>query len=88
MKSNIQVRTISRNGQVAIPKRFLEALGLTPPAKVQLIQERDTVVIRRGSMTRMSDEALQELLARVRRRNAGVTSRQVTEAIRQVRRPA
>ncbi len=82
----IQVRTVSRNGQLAIPKRFLEALGLTPPVKVQVIQDRDTVVIRRGPLAPMSDAALLELLKRVRRRNVHVTQRQVTETIRDARR--
>ena len=80
------IRTVSRNGQIAIPKRFLEALGLTPPVKVQVCQERDAVVIRRGATTRLSDEAFLEFLARVRRRNAKVTPRQVEETIRYVRR--
>lgn len=88
MKRQVQVRTVSRNGQVAIPKRFLEALGLAPPVKVQVIQTNDAVVIRRGPMSRMSDEAFHALLARIRQRNARVTQRQVAEAIRQVRRPA
>lgn len=88
MRLDIQVRTVSRNGQVAIPKRFLEALGLTPPAKVEVIQERDTVVIRRGRTTRMSDEAFLVFLERIRRRNGRVTQAQVAETIRHVRRTA
>lgn len=88
MKLQVQIRTVSRNGQVVIPKRFLEALGLAPPVKVQVIQTKDAVVIRRGSMSRMSDEAFQALLTRIRQRNAHVTQRQVANAIQQVRRPA
>lgn len=82
------IRTVSRNGQIAIPKRFLEALGLTPPVKVQVSQERDAVVIRRGVTTRLSDEAFLEFLARIRRRNARVTPKQVETTIRHVRRAA
>lgn len=85
MKLNVQVRTVSRNGQVAIPKRFLEALGLTPPAKVEVIQERDAVVIRRGRTTRMSDDAFLVFLDRIRRRNTRVTQAQVAETIRHAR---
>lgn len=80
-----EIRTLSQNGQVAIPKRFLEALGVTPPAKVRLIQEKDTVVIRRSSMTRMSDEEFSAFLNKVRTRNARVTEKQVAESIRQAR---
>lgn len=83
-----QMRTVSRNGQVAIPKRFLEALGVTPPAKVRVIQERESIVIRKGPVSRMSDEAFLEFLDRIRHRNADVTQQQVTKAIRQVRRSA
>ncbi len=82
------IRTVSRNGQIAIPKRFLAALGLMPPVKVQVIQARDAVVIRRGVTTRLSDEAFLEFLARIRRRNAKVTPRQIEETIRHVRRAA
>lgn len=85
MKMNVKIRTVSKNGQVAIPKRFLEALGLTPPTKVRIFQERDSVVIRKSSTTKMSDEAFQALLDRVRHRNAKVTRRQVEETIREVR---
>jgi len=80
-----EIRTVSQNGQVAIPKRFLEALGVTPPAKVRLIQERDAVVIRKSPMVRMSDEGFSAFLDRIRRRNTHVTQKQVTESIRQAR---
>jgi len=80
-----QTRTVSQNGQVAIPRRFLEALGIIPPEKVRVVQEQDAIVIRKSPTTRLSDEAFQALLERIRRRNARVTTRQVEESIRQVR---
>lgn len=80
-----EIRTISRNGQVAIPRRFLEALGVRPPVKVRLIQERDAVIIRKSPTTRMSDEEFSRFLDAIRRRNARVTHRQVAESIRQAR---
>ena len=86
MRINIKIRTVSRNGQVAIPKRFLEALGVTRPGKVQVIQERQRIVIRPSPMARMSDEAFLEFLSQVRRRNTHVNQEQVAESIRQVRR--
>ena len=86
MKLEVQLRTVSRNGQIAIPKRFLEALGLGPLTKVQVIQKEESIVIRKGPMTRMSDEAFLELLNRIRKRNSRLSRRQVAEAIRQVRR--
>lgn len=82
----VELRTVSRNGQVAIPRKFLERLGVTPPAKVRLIQERDAVVIRRSAATRMSDEEFSAFLDRIRGRNARLTQKQVTESIRQARR--
>ena len=88
MKLQVQLRTISRNGQVAIPKRFLEALGVAPLSKVQVVQEREAIVIRKSPMTRMSDEAFQEFLGQIRRRNTRITQHQVAESIRQVRRKA
>ncbi len=80
-----QTRTVSKNGQVAIPKKFLEAMGVTPPAKVQVVQEREAIVIRRSPMTQMSDEAFQTFLNRIRHRNVRVTQGQVQQVIRQVR---
>ena len=85
---DIQVRTVSRNGQVAIPRRFLAVLGAIPPVKVQVICTRDAVIIRSGPMTRLSNEAFQAFLTRVRRRNARVTHQQAEEVIRGVRRTA
>ena len=82
----VMIRTLSKNGQIAIPKRFLRALGLMPPTKVQIAQERGAIIIQRSPMAKMSDEAFLKLLDRVRRRNAKVTHRQVAEVIRQVRR--
>ena len=88
MKLQIQLRTVSRNGQIAIPRRFLEALGVAPLAKVQVVQERKAIVIRPSPMTRMSDKAFQAFLSGVRSRNHRVTSKQVDETIRRVRRTA
>lgn len=88
MKLQTELRTVSRNGQVALPKRFLEALGVSPLAKVRVIKEKDSIVIRKSTMTRMSDEDFERMLNEIRRRNKGVTARQVAESIRQVRRSA
>lgn len=82
----VEIRTVSQNGQVAIPREFLNALGVTPPAKVRLVQEGHAVIIKKSPLTRMSDEEFSTFLDRVRRRNAGVTQRQTAESIRQVRR--
>jgi bifunctional DNA-binding transcriptional regulator/antitoxin component of YhaV-PrlF toxin-antitoxin module len=81
-----EIRTVSQNGQVAIPKYFLKALGLTPPVKVRLTQEREAVVIRKSPMTRMSDEAFSAFLDRLRLRTTRVTPRQVAASIRHARR--
>ncbi len=86
MKLQAELRTVSRNGQVALPKRFLEALGVPPLAKVRVIKEKDAIVIRKSSMTRMSDEEFLDLLEKIRKQNKHVTQRQVAESIRQVRR--
>ena len=83
MKST--VRTLSQNGQIAIPRRFLEALGLTLPTKVQVIQEGNEVIIRKGHLSRMSDEAFTIFLDRIRHRNRHVSQNQVAESIHQVR---
>lgn len=88
MKIEVELRTISRNGQVAIPKRFLEALGVAPLSKVQIIREKQGIVIRPSAMTRMSDRAFQEFLEAIRNRNRHTTSRQISKAIREVRRRA
>lgn len=81
----IEIRTVSQNGQVALPRRFLEALGLTPPVKVRVIQERDQVVIRRSPASRMSDEDFSAFLEVVQKRNSRITQRQVAKSIRQAR---
>lgn len=88
MKLQTELRTVSRNGQVALPKRFLEALGVSPLAKVRVIKEKDSIVIRKSTMTKMSDEDFERMLNEIRRRNKGVTARQVAESIRQVRQSA
>lgn len=85
MKLNVELRTVSKNGQVAIPRRFLEALGVPPLAKVRVIREKDAIVIRKSPMTRMSDEEFERFLNRIRQRNKRVTAAQVAESIRQVR---
>ena len=86
MKLQTELRTLSRNGQVALPKRFLEALGVSPLAKVRVIKEKDAIVIRKSTMTRMSDEEFLALLEKIRKQNKHVTQKQVAESIRQVRR--
>lgn len=78
-------RTVSRNGQVAIPRRFLEALGIHPPAKVELLQEKGAVIIRRSSFTRLPDEEFLRLLKKIRHRNTQVSHEQVEASIRQAR---
>lgn len=88
MKLQTALRTVSRNGQVAIPKRFLEALGVAPHAKVQVVQEQRAIVIRPGPMNRMSDGEFLEFLNRIRGRNVRVTQQQVARAIQKVRRQA
>ena len=88
MKLQVEWRTISRNGQVAIPKRFLEALGVPPLAKVQVIQEKEAIVIRKSPMTRMSDKEFMVFLKRIGSRNAHITQKQVAAEIRKVRRQA
>lgn len=79
------IRTVSRNGQIAIPKRFLEALGLTPPVKVQIIQERSTVSIRPqpAAAPLANFDELRRHFARV-----GVTSGDVRRAVAWARRRA
>ena len=86
MKLQTELRTVSRNGQVALPKRFLEALGVPPLAKVRVIKQKDAIVIRKSPMTRMSDEEFLALLDKIRKQNRHVTQKQVAESIRQVRR--
>lgn len=86
MKLETELRTVSRNGQVALPKRFLAALGVPPLAKVRVIKEKDAIVIRKSPMTRMSDEEFLALLEKIRKQNRHVTQKQVAESIRQVRR--
>ena len=81
----MEIRTVSQNGQVALPRRFLEALGLTPPVKVRVIQEADQVVIRRSPATRMSDEDFSAFLEGIRKRNSRITRKQVAASIRQAR---
>ena len=88
MKLQVELRTVSRNGQVALPKRFLEALGVLPLAKVQVIQEKEAIVIRKSSMTRMSDKEFMVFLKRIWSRNAHITQKQVAAEIRKVRRQA
>jgi bifunctional DNA-binding transcriptional regulator/antitoxin component of YhaV-PrlF toxin-antitoxin module len=78
-------RRLSQNGQVAIPRAFLKSLGVTPPAKVEVTQERDAVVIRKSSMGRLSDEDFSALLMRIRIRNRGLKPQQVAESIRLTR---
>ena len=81
----LEVTTLSTKGQVVIPQRLRDTLGLRPGDKFVAVGEGDTVVLKRLSTPRHDD--YQDLI-----RHAGelaeqhrLTKRDVERAIRKVR---
>ena len=78
----VMIRTLSKNGQIAIPKRILKSLGLVPPVKVRVSQTHGAVVIQPSPAQTLSDKEFLALLDRIRRRNRHITPRQLAEALK------
>ena len=83
----VMIRTLSKNGQIAIPKRILKSLGLVPPVKVRVSRKRDAVMIQPAPTQTLSEkpiatfEDLRRHFAKV-----GITTRDVRAAVRWARR--
>lgn len=78
--------TLSSKGQVVIPEEIRERLGLRPGARFVVVAERDVVIFK--VLEPPALDALAPLVARARAaaRAAGVSRRDVTEAVTQARR--
>ena len=77
---------MSSRGQVVIPERIREQLGLEPGAEFVVVAKGDVLVLQRLSAP--SWEQFDSLIREARRqaRMAGVTSRDISQAVAKVRR--
>ena len=77
---------MSSRGQVEIPERIREQLGLEPGAEFVVVAKGDVLVLQRLSAP--SWEQFDSLIREARRqaRMAGVTSRDISQAVAKVRR--
>jgi AbrB family looped-hinge helix DNA binding protein len=76
---------MSSRGQVVIPERVREQLGLEPGAEFVVVAKGDVLVLQRLSAP--SWEQFDSLIREARRqaRMAGVTSRDISQAVAKVR---
>jgi AbrB family looped-hinge helix DNA binding protein len=81
----LEVTTLSTKGQVVIPQRLRDTLGLQPGDKFVAVGEADTVVLKRLTVPRHED--YQDLIRHAEElaEQRKLTKRDVERAIRKVR---
>jgi AbrB family looped-hinge helix DNA binding protein len=83
--SGVETTKMSSKGQVVIPEKIRQQLGLEPGAQFVVVGEGDVVILKR--LSRPDIEDLEDLLAEARAaaRRSGMKRSDIAEAIAAVR---
>lgn len=85
MNMDFEVATIGERGQIVIPQGFRQSANLSKGDKFMVFQQGDLIVLKRLEAPRMDEFKAFVKRARERAKEAGLTPKDVEDAVRRAR---